>query len=57
MNKAWDKIKQAWNDNPMAVILVTTLAANAAAKVLHEVVAARNSRTYALEVERRRMMR
>lgn len=54
MNNAWNKIKKAFEENPMAVIVVGSLAANAAAKILHEVVAARNSRTYALEVDRRR---
>lgn len=53
MNNAWEKLKQAFNENPLLVIAVGSLAANAAAKVLHEVVAAKNSRTYALETQRR----
>lgn len=55
MNNAWNRIKQAWNDNPLAVIGVGAFAATAAAKILHEVTEARNSKTWQKEVERRRM--
>ena len=53
MNKAWEKLKQSFEENPLGTIFVCTLAANAAAKVLHEVIAAKNSRTYAKEIDRR----
>lgn len=57
MNKAWSKIKQAWEDNPLAVITVGALAATAASKLLHEIVAAKNAKTWEREVDRRRTMR
>jgi hypothetical protein len=53
VKQGWIKIKEFVNENPIAAIVVASLAANAAAKVLHEVVAAKNSRTYAKEIDRR----
>jgi hypothetical protein len=57
MNKALDKIKQAWDENPLAVIFVATLAATAAAKLLDASTARSNARTWAKEVDRRTMMK
>lgn len=56
MNKAMDRIKQAFEENPLAVIAVRALAANAAAKLITATTNARNSQTWAKEVDRRRMM-
>lgn len=55
MNKAWTSFKRQFEENPLAVVFVATMAASVATKLLHEVVAARNSKTYALEVNRRMM--
>lgn len=57
MNKAFDKIKQTWDENPLAVIFVATLAATAAAKLLDASTARSNARTWAKEVDRRTMMK
>lgn len=53
MKEGWEKYKKAFNENPLFVIAVTTMAANVAVKALHEIVAAKNSRTYAKEIDRR----
>lgn len=53
MNNAMNKIKQAWDENPIAVIIVASLAANAAAKLLDASTSRANARTYAKEVDRR----
>lgn len=56
MNKAWTKIKKAWEEQPLQVIAIGSLAATAAAKLLKATTEARNARTWKDEVERRRMM-
>lgn len=53
MEKGWNKLKEFVNENPVAAAVIAIAAANAAAKILHEVVAAKNSRTYAKEIDRR----
>lgn len=53
MNKAKDKIKQAWDENPLAVIAVGAMAATAAAKLLNAYTASQNSRAWDREVRRR----
>jgi len=53
MNKAWNKLKEAWEENPVMVLVVGAFTATAAAKVLHEVNAAKANRTWAKEVDRR----
>lgn len=55
-NKVIDKIKKAWEDNPLGVIVVASLAATAAAKLLDASTNARNSRAWNKEVDRRMMM-
>jgi hypothetical protein len=57
MEKAWTKIKKAWEENPLGVIIVATAAAAAASKLLDASTARANSRTYAKEVDRRLMMK
>jgi hypothetical protein len=57
MQKAWTKIKQAWEDNPLGVIIVATAAAAAAAKLLDASTSRANARTWAKEVDRRSMMK
>lgn len=57
MKKVTDRIKQAWEENPLAVIVVGTFAANAASKLLDAHTARKNSQTWEMEVARRRMMK
>lgn len=56
MNKAWNQIKKAWEENPLQVIVIGALAATAAAKLLDASTAAKNSRAWEKEVNRRIMM-
>jgi len=55
MNKAKDRLIQAWNENPLAVIAIASLAATAASKLINASTERANSRTWAKEVDRRRM--
>jgi len=57
MKKVTDRIKQAWEDNPLAVLAVGALVANAAAKLIEANTARHNSSTWEMEVSRRRMMK
>lgn len=57
MQKAIDKLKQAWEENPMQVIVVAAVAATAAAKLIDASTSVRNSRAWNKEVDRRIMMR
>ena len=53
MNKALTKIKEAWEDNPIMVIVVASFAATAASKLIDSSVNARNSSAWNKEVDRR----
>lgn len=55
MNKAFDRIKQAWNENPIGVIIVGAIAATAASKLIDANTARRNSHAWEMEVQRRTM--
>ena len=57
MKKVTDRIKQAWEENPLAVLAVGALVANATAKLIEANTARHNSRTWEMEVSRRRMMK
>ena len=46
-----EKLKQAWNDNPLAVIAIGALAATAAAKLLDATSAAQGRRAYARQID------
>jgi hypothetical protein len=46
-----EKLKKAWNENPVAVIAVGSLAATAAAKLIDALTAAQGRRAYARQVE------
>lgn len=48
-----DKLKKAWDENPLQVVLVTGVAASAAAKVLDALSAAKGRRAYAKQVDYR----
>lgn len=56
MNKAWTKIKLAFEENPLMVITVGAFAATAAAKLIDSSVNARNSSAWKKEVDRRDRM-
>lgn len=53
MNKAWNKLKAKWNDDPITVIIVSSLAATAAAKLIDAMSTARSRKTWEREVARR----
>jgi hypothetical protein len=53
VQNAKDKIKQAWDENPMAVIGISAAAITAVAKIAQVAVEANNSRTWKKEVNRR----
>lgn len=57
MNKAMDRIKQAWNENPLAVLAVGALVANAAAKLMEANNHRQNAKSWEMEVARRSMMK
>lgn len=53
MNKAMDRIKQAWNENPIGCIIVASLAATAAAKLMDASTNRVNAHAWSKEVDRR----
>jgi hypoxanthine-guanine phosphoribosyltransferase len=53
MKKATDKIKQAWEENPLAVIAVASGAVIATAKLIDSLTAAKNAQSWKKEVQRR----
>jgi hypothetical protein len=56
MNKALTKLQEAWEDNPLAVIVVASVAATATAKLLEASTSRVNARAWAKEVDRRAMI-
>lgn len=56
MQKGIDKIKQAWNDNPLGVIIVASFAATAAAKLLDASTTRSRAKAWDVEVARRDRM-
>jgi uroporphyrinogen-III decarboxylase len=57
MDKVLGKIKQAWEENPLAVIAVASTAVMAASKLMDANTARRNQKVWQMEVMRRSMMR
>lgn len=57
IKKTWDqgidKLKDQWNRDPVTVIVVVSLAATAAAKLIDAASAAQGRRAYAKQVEYR----
>ena len=49
----WDKLKEQWNENPLAVIAVAGLALTAVAKIVDSASAAQGRRAYAKQVDYR----
>jgi len=48
---AIDKLKQQWNENPLAVITVGALAATAAAKLITSISETQGRRAYAQQIK------
>lgn len=46
-----EKIKKAWNENPLQVVIIGSLAATAAAKILDALSAAQGRRAYAKQID------
>jgi hypothetical protein len=55
MNKAINKIKQAWDENPLAVVAVASTAVFAVAKLMDATTARKNAKAWEIEVNRRAM--
>jgi len=55
MQKFIDNLKRQAEENPILALGVTAAVATAASKLVHTMSEARNSRTWAKEVDRRRM--
>lgn len=53
MKNAMDKLKQAWDENPLAVIAVGSTAVFAVAKLMDANNGRRNARAWETEVQRR----
>lgn len=51
--KAIDKIKQAWNENPIGVAIVAAGVMTAAAKLIDSIGSYQSKRAYAKDAERR----
>jgi hypothetical protein len=51
--KAIDKLKQAWNENPIGVAIVAAGVMTAAAKLIDSVGSYQSKRAYAKDAERR----
>lgn len=56
MNKWTERIKQAWNENPLAVVAVGAIAITAVAKLMDANTERTKAKTWEMEVDRRRMM-
>lgn len=56
MNKAWNKIKQTWEENPLVVIGIGAVAVNAAAKLMDANTRRTNAQAWQIEVDRRNRM-
>ena len=48
-----ERLKKEWNENPLQVIAVAALAANAAAKLIDAVSSSRSKNAYARQINRR----
>lgn len=53
MQKGWNKIKQKFEENPIQVILVASIALTAVAKIVEATSAAQGRRAYARSVDLR----
>jgi hypothetical protein len=55
MHNGIERLKQAWNENPMQVLIVGSLVVTATAKLLDASTSRANSRAWNMEVQRRMM--
>jgi hypothetical protein len=55
-NKGWDKIKQAWEENPFMVLGVAVVAVNVASKLMDANTRRTNAQAWEMEVNRRNRM-
>lgn len=53
MNNAWTKLKDRWNENPIQVIVVASVAAASAAKLITAMSEVQGRRAYAKSVRLR----
>lgn len=51
--KAWDKIKQAWDDDPMLVTLIATGAMTALGKLIDAASSVQSKRAYAKRMNKK----
>lgn len=56
MQKAWDRLKKKWEEDPLQVLVVGALVATAGAKLLDAHSHAKSRKTWDREVERRERM-
>lgn len=56
MHKAYEKIKKAFEENPLQVIFVAGIAMQGAAKLMKANTERQNAKTYRMEVQRRLLM-
>jgi hypothetical protein len=56
MQKAWEKLKKKWEEDPLQVLVVGALVATAGAKLIDAHANAKSRKTWAREVERRERM-
>lgn len=56
MQKAWNRIKQEWEEDPVKVLVIASLVATAAAKLIEAGNNTRNSHAWKKEVNRRDRM-
>lgn len=57
MNPGWEKIKRAWNENPVQVLVVAGFVATAVTKLMKANTERQNASTYRREVDRRIAMK
>jgi hypothetical protein len=51
--KAWDKIKEAWDENPMLVVVIGTGAVTALGKLIDAAAGIQSRRAYAKRMNRK----
>lgn len=51
--KAWDKIKEAWDENPMLVMAVATAAIGTSAKLIEALGSIQSKRAYAKRMNKK----
>lgn len=57
MNKAYDRLKKAFEDNPVQVLFAAGIVAQGVAKLMHANTERQNAKTYRMETIRRTMLK